>query len=120
VNARPREKGVDVMLAIDLVEAAIRETVDRVVVVSADTDLAPALELAVATRGERFVEVAGWDGPGQSAELLMVRGHRIKQWRLGPQIYERIADTTDYTRPKAERENWDGQIAREGRRPRPR
>jgi uncharacterized LabA/DUF88 family protein len=54
-----REKGIDVWLAIDLVRAACHRTADRVVVVSTDTDLVPALELAVQERGPDFVEVAG-------------------------------------------------------------
>jgi uncharacterized LabA/DUF88 family protein len=116
---RPREKGVDVWLAIDLVEMAIRHTVDRAIVVSTDTDLVPALELAVAERGEEFVEVAGWQGPRESAGLLRVKGHRVVQRALRDNIYRKLHDPTDYNIPKRERQSsWDAQINAEGRRPR--
>lgn len=103
INAKPREKGVDVKLAVDLVEAAIRERADRVVVVSTDTDLLPAIELAVDERGERFVETAGWDGPGDSAALLTIKGHSLKRWPLRRALYDTLIDATDFTRPAAER-----------------
>jgi uncharacterized LabA/DUF88 family protein len=116
---RPREKGIDVWLAIDLVEMAIRHTVDRVVVMSTDTDLVPALELAVSERGEEFVEVAGWQGPHESAALLNVKDHRIARRSLHDDLYQKIRDTTDYNIPKRERQStWDDQISAEGRRPR--
>jgi uncharacterized LabA/DUF88 family protein len=119
VPERPREKGVDVWLAIDLVEMAIRHSVDRAVVMSTDTDLVPALELAASERGEEFVEVAGWEGTGSSAALLHVRGHNIVRRRLRENIYGKLRDPTDYNIPKRERQSsWDAQINAEGRRPR--
>jgi uncharacterized LabA/DUF88 family protein len=60
---RPREKGVDVALAIDIVRTSLIQPEHEVaVVVSADTDLLPALELLVAEGGEKSVEVASWTG----------------------------------------------------------
>lgn len=114
---RPREKGVDVWLAIDIVEMAIRHTVDRVVVMTTDTDLVPALDLAVAERGEEFIEMAGWKGPFSSASLLTVKGHRIAHRALREDMYQKVRDPTDYNIPKRERQSsWDEQINAEGRR----
>ena len=64
-----REKGIDVWLAIDLVRTACHKTADRVVVMSTDTDLVPALQLAIEEKGPEFVEVAGWVGAPSAASL---------------------------------------------------
>jgi uncharacterized LabA/DUF88 family protein len=103
-NERAREKGIDVWLAVDLVEMAIQKTVDRVVVVSTDTDLLPAIELALRHGGDDFVEVAGWQGLGDSAGLLHLRDRDVTTRPLSRAIYERLADTTDYTVPKEQRD----------------
>ncbi len=42
-----REKGVDVMLAIYFVGAAIEAHADTLIIASRDTDLLPAVEMAV-------------------------------------------------------------------------
>lgn len=124
VGQKPQEKGVDVWLAIDLVQRAIRKTVDRVVVFSTDTDMVPALELAVAECGPQFIEVAAWAGPNQTAAMLRVPGARIVQRALRREMYDRLHDPTDYNLPRdrrnAPRSSWDAQISAEGRRPRPR
>lgn len=117
-----REKGIDVWLAVDLARMAVRGTVDRAVVVSTDTDLVPALILAVEERGAEFVEVAGWVGSTSAASLLKVPRHRIVQRQLKRDAYDRLRDPTDYGIPKAKRRSpqtsWDQQITAEGRRPR--
>ena len=114
-----QEKGIDVWLAVDLVHLAMDQGADRVVVVSSDTDLVPALELAVQTRGESFVEVAGWEGPHPSAALLGVAG--VAKHRLTRTHYDRFCDDTDYNLSVRIRKNssWEGQIEPEGRRRRP-
>jgi len=94
---KPREKGIDVWLAIDLVEMAIRHTVDRAIVVSTDTDLIPALKLATDTRGDDFVEVVGWEGLGDAAGLLHIPGHTITKRPMRRDLYERLRDDADYT-----------------------
>jgi uncharacterized LabA/DUF88 family protein len=114
------EKGIDVWLAIDLVKIAMERTADRVVVVSSDTDLVPALELAVELAGEEFVEVAGWDGPGDVAAILDVSG--VTKHTLTRAHYDRFRDETDYSvgvrirRKRAPTSSWDSQIQAEGRR----
>jgi uncharacterized LabA/DUF88 family protein len=47
----PIEKGVDVWLAVDLVRLAIEAAYDRIVVMSSDTDLVPAIEAAAEIGG---------------------------------------------------------------------
>src|ERR1700727_2723524 len=105
-----QEKGIDVWLAVDLVVLAMDLGADSVVVVSSDTALVPALELAVQTRGESFVEVAGWEGPHPSAALLGVAG--VAKHRLTRTHYDRFCDDTDYNLSVRIRKNssWEGHI----------
>ena len=57
----PREKGIDVALAIDLVHTALRGEYDVAVVLTSDTDILPAVELAF-NETEPHVEIAAWQG----------------------------------------------------------
>lgn len=56
---QPKEKGIDVLLALDFVDHAMAGTYDIQVLVSADSDLVPALE-----RAQRFADVSldAWRG----------------------------------------------------------
>lgn len=56
----PREKGIDVQLAIDAVELILTNRCDVAVVLSHDTDLLPAVEALVRLRGRSSVETASW------------------------------------------------------------
>jgi hypothetical protein len=68
----PREKGVDVGLAIDLVERSIDKAFEVGIVFSHDTDLIPAIELAV--RRGAHVEVGSWTGRSR------LSSKRFKLW----------------------------------------
>ncbi len=56
-----REKGIDVSLAISVVEGSLDRAFDAAIVFSGDTDLAPALEL-VFRRKLVHLEIAAWTG----------------------------------------------------------
>lgn len=56
-----REKGIDVALAVGLVEGAIRRSFDAAIVFSSDTDLVPAVELAF-NLPNAHIELACWTG----------------------------------------------------------
>ena len=60
-DERPREKGVDVALAISLVETALLAEYDAAVVFTNDTDLLPAIEMAF-RRTQPMIEIAAWVG----------------------------------------------------------
>lgn len=53
------EKGVDVRIAIDLVEGAYEDRYDRAILISSDGDLAPAVEMV--TKKGKKVEIVGFD-----------------------------------------------------------
>lgn len=60
-HERPREKGIDVSLAVDVVRLAIEKRYDVGIVCSRDTDLLPAIE-AVMELHAAHIEVATWEG----------------------------------------------------------
>jgi hypothetical protein len=72
------------------------KTCDVAVLMSADTDLLPALELIIGRRGAAAIEVAMWDGPHWSTQPLALAGHRIRQHALGERLYRRLDDLTPY------------------------
>ncbi len=51
-NVKKKEKGVDVMLAVDLVDYAIKNKADNLIVLSGDADFVPAMNLAKENNGK--------------------------------------------------------------------
>lgn len=92
----PREKGIDVSLAIDYVAGAVDGAFDIGVIFSADTDLVPALEF-ICQRPALGVtpEVAAWDAPGANRPLR-VSGHSVWVHRLRESDYGRVRDRRVY------------------------
>ena len=81
----PREKGVDVMLAVDLVRCSIKSGADVIILASRDTDLLPALETAYDADGS-LVEVAGW--ATQSRLRFKSNEGRRSLWATGLEMAE--------------------------------
>ncbi len=57
-NGKYHEKGVDVQMAVDMMEAAYKDLCDRIILVSSDTDLEPAIR-KVREQG-KIVEYVGF------------------------------------------------------------
>jgi uncharacterized LabA/DUF88 family protein len=100
---KPREKGIDVLLAIDFVRLAIEDAYDVGVLFSADTDLVPALEYVTDKIGHQNVETAIWapTPPNKSAEPLGVAtipGEReqIVRRTVAKREFDRMADKRDF------------------------
>src|SRR5665647_3533521 len=73
---KPREKGVDVELAVDVVTFGLDGMYDVGIVMSADYDLVPALDYMVRrriSRGQPDVEVAAWKGDRNGARPLRIK-----------------------------------------------
>ena len=51
-NVKKKEKGIDVMLAVDLVDYVIKNKADCLIVLSGDADFVPAMNLAKENKGE--------------------------------------------------------------------
>lgn len=93
------EKGVDVAVTLSLLRRLFfdPDPCDVAVLVCADTDQLPTLELIVEKRGARSIEVATWDGPHYGPQPLALQGHQIRQHRLDYNLYRSIEDRTPYS-----------------------
>lgn len=91
-----REKGVDVLVALKLVELAQLGTYDLVILAAHDTDLEPALEAAVdyaaANGGRPAIETAGW----QNCKRLRPSGASLWHTFLKRPQYEGARDRNRY------------------------
>lgn len=102
--SQPKEKGIDVLLAVDFVTMAMRREYDVGVLFSADTDLVPALEAVIHLRGPAACEVACWvPSDGSSPRRLRVPGQAIYCHKFTRADYDHVADDTDYTAARRRR-----------------
>lgn len=98
----PREKGIDVQLAIDFVVMAVRDEYDVGILFSTDTDLKPALDAVHdhgATRaGDPRAEVAAWTAPNARGRRIAGSGSRQIgcHWLDGACMLA-VGDQTDYS-----------------------
>ena len=94
---KPQQKGVDVQLAIDFIMFAIDRNHDVGILVSADTDLSPALEL-VKTRCKNKcnAEVVGIDGGDNKHKRSLYSRDTHCYW-INKTDYYQIADLTSYS-----------------------
>jgi len=105
VPSNPREKGIDVMLAVDFVTGILQNLWDVGIIFSDDTDLHPALEAVGELRGPGHCELAGWRDPTRSGPRIVQSGGQTVFTRLldGPD-YERLRDNQDYTHRNARKQ----------------
>lgn len=90
-TGQPREKGIDVLLALDLAFGAADRDFDVVVLFSGDSDLLPALERAHASGVA--CETAAWTGGGRRQPQ---RNYLRWEHRLGQRDYDAVHDSFDY------------------------
>lgn len=100
VNVSGQEKGVDVSLAIDLVQATYEQRYEVVIIVSRDTDFGPAVRLAKTIARNQGRELAYESafpvGPGSRSQ----RGVPGTLWvPIDQATYDACLDPVDY-RPK--------------------
>ncbi|MCE0510829.1 NYN domain-containing protein [Microbacterium sp. KKR3/1] len=99
--AAPREKGIDVALAVDLVSMAHNDDMDVAIVMSADYDLVPAIQEVVTRRIHRgvgpVVSVAAWKSE-HNGRPLRIRLQSDALWChwLSEQDFWSVEDDTDY------------------------
>lgn len=108
----PKEKGIDVRIAIDFVMMAMKDEYDVGVLFSGDTDLLPALEVVAQMEPPKKIEVACWQPPLTSSTRSRV--HRLtfdsrlqlpQPWchYLDDRDYGHVHDETDYTQRRRRR-----------------
>jgi uncharacterized LabA/DUF88 family protein len=90
-----REKGVDVMLAITFIRAAMEKWADYLILASRDTDLLPALEIAQTLDGAH-VEVAGWAGDSRLSISGVKGAPRMWGTRLDADDFKECIDPRKY------------------------
>jgi hypothetical protein len=95
-DERPREKGVDVRLAIDVVAKALANEFDVAIIASCDTDLAPVVELLLELKektGAPAVELITWEG---YPSRVSVTGARLVYREITRSDFDAISDPVDY------------------------
>lgn len=95
----PREKGIDVQLAIDFVTMAVTGEYDVGILFSIDSDLNPAIEAVQLLGNGRTAEVAAWNGPNAPQKRIGATA-RPSVWChwLDERCFGKVADHTDYGR----------------------
>ena len=91
---RGEEKGVDVMMALDIAIGATKDSYDVAIVATADTDFLPAVEHALAVR--KRVETATWWAPKSPRGQLKVPNRNIWNHNLDRSKFDSVRDDTDY------------------------
>ena len=91
-RGRPREKGIDVLLALDLALGAAFDRFSAAVVFSGDADLLPAVEAA--TGMGVACDSASWLGGGRRLQQPPVE----YSYLLSREDYRQVSDSTDYSR----------------------
>lgn len=99
---KPREKGIDVSLAIDFAMMAVLGEYEVGILMSTDTDLKPALEAVTKLgvgQGRVYprAEVAAWSGDKMHNRRLSIAGAKLWCHWLDKTVYEQVCDHTDYS-----------------------
>lgn len=94
-GADPEEKGIDVLIALDFFEMAIRDQYDIGVLVSHDTDLVPALE-RTANLDTAEIAVASWEPDHWYGHRLRLKDREIRCHWLPRHDYQQMRDGRDY------------------------
>ncbi|MHB1527729.1 MAG: NYN domain-containing protein [Candidatus Dormibacteria bacterium] len=89
-----REKGIDVLIALDMALSALRDDYDVAILFSGDTDLIPAID-AVVEAGKR-VENAVWKPDHDHPRPLRSTKTRLWCHQLDRRGFESVRDDTNY------------------------
>jgi uncharacterized LabA/DUF88 family protein len=92
---KPKEKGIDVALAVDFVAMAFKKQYELGLIFSADTDLRPALEYVNSEEVEPKGEVVAWRGIEPHYELSSKKSAYC-HW-INTQEFSRVSDRTSFT-----------------------
>jgi hypothetical protein len=103
-SEKPRQKGVDVELATDVVKLAIGGAYEIGIIASTDGDLIPAIEAVYELRpGEATprICVVQYGALKKRLNLRDASGRRLYAFRMTREDYEVVKDDTDYFRAPA-------------------
>lgn len=91
---REGEKGIDVQLALGIVEALLLGKCDVAVLISNDSDLKPVIESVGRLKGAASIETAAWYTQG--SPRLRVPGMGIYHHKLNQEIFRRVERPVNY------------------------
>jgi len=103
-DSKPREKGIDVLCALECVTQAQRDDIDLVILASRDTDLVPVLDQLHDAHRDRpdfsaKIETVAWfnrDAMRRGGSLRPTRPRTIWNTNLGPQQLQASIDRNNY------------------------
>lgn len=93
-EAAPREKGVDVDMAVEALRFVLADECDVAVLFTHDTDLLPAVEGIADLKGESAVETASWVAEDFRSRLRFKR--RIYHHGLDRNSFARVEQRVNY------------------------
>ena len=99
---KPRQKGVDVELAVDVVRMAVAGDYEIGILLSTDTDLLPAIEAVASVRGAHAVPricVVRYAGLNKRLYHSDVLGRKMHAFEIKAADFDTVRDDTDYTKP---------------------
>lgn len=92
-----QEKGIDVLVALAVVEQARAEDIDLVILASHDTDLEPSLDAALDLHSARVETCQWWNSGGRrTKQISPTDGRKVWNTRLGVSVYEASRDRNIY------------------------
>ncbi|HLI32809.1 MAG TPA: NYN domain-containing protein [Solirubrobacteraceae bacterium] len=91
---RPVEKGIDVALALGVVEALLTNVIDVAVLFTHDSDLRPAVEMIARLRGANRIETASWSSRSFSRRLGKVDG--VHHHTISRRVFEMVETPVNY------------------------
>lgn len=93
----PREKGVDVALAVSAVEWIAHTPIkcDVCIIFSHDSDLLPVVELLTRLKAPECVETAAWSAPGYYSKLS-AREEQIHHHPISQALFEKVETRINY------------------------
>lgn len=95
----PREKGIDVQLALGVVECVITEKCDVAILFSNDTDLLPAIEAVARLRDDQAIETAAWSAGPSSPRLRPAA--RAYHHHVTLDVFRRVEERINYAHATA-------------------
>lgn len=92
--AQPEEKGIDVQLALSIVENVLLGQCDVAVLFSYDTDLTPVVETIRRLKGTSHIETASWRSHEFQKRLRPVQG--VHHHGLSGAVFQRVETPVNY------------------------
>lgn len=94
-NEPPQEKGIDVNLAVGIVEQVLRQECDVGILFSHDTDLLPAIEAVARISSPYNIETAAWKSPVHHYRLR-TKIDGVHHHDLVEDIFKRVETRVNY------------------------